>query len=178
MDIDTFNVKIELPEGASFEYTAKKALEIEQFVRDTVPKEDLLNIATKIGQHNTDIYGAIDGRNPAWALLTVYMLPQGQRKTNSVDVIAELREKLKDFGEFQSIQVEPLKDTPVQGKPVELEIIGNDSGRFEMSDIILDYLKNYNGVTEAWTSYKPGKEIIELNLDHAIMAGYGITRRM
>lgn len=136
IDIDTFNVKIELPEGASFEYTAKKTLEIEQLVRDTVPEEDLLNIAAKIGQHNTDIYGAIDGRNPAWALLTVYMLPQGRRKTNSNDIIAELREELKDFGEFQSIQVEPLKDTPVQGKPVELEIIGNGPGRFEMSDII------------------------------------------
>lgn len=36
-------------------------------------------------------------------------------------------------------------------------------------------MKNYNGVTEAWTSYKPGKEIIELNLDHSIMAGRGIT---
>jgi multidrug efflux pump subunit AcrB len=174
-DIDTFNVKIELPEGASFEYTTAKAGELERIVRTTVPEEDLLNVATKIGQHNTDIYGAVEGRNPAWALLTVYMLPQGQRKVNSNDIIADLRQQFKALKDYQSLQVEPLKDTPVPGKPVEVELIGNAPGRFDLADRILNYLRNYPGVTEAWTSYKPGKEIIELKLDHAVMSARGLT---
>ena len=174
-DIDTFNVKVELPEGASFEYTAEKVTALEKLVRDAVPEEELLNIATKIGQHNTDIYGAAEGRNPGWALLTVYMLPQGQRKVNSNDIIARLRRQFRSVKGFQSLQVEPLKDTPVAGKPVELELIGTDTGRFDLAELILKYLKAYPGVTEVWTSYKTGKDIVELKLDHTAMSSRGLT---
>jgi multidrug efflux pump subunit AcrB len=174
-DIDTFNVKVELPEGASFEYTAEKVKALEKVVRTAVPEEELLNIAAKVGQHNTDLYGAAEGRNPGWALLTVYMLPQGQRQVNSNDIIADLRRQFKTLKGFQSLQVEPLKDTPVAGKPVELELIGNDPGRYELADIILAYLKKNPGVTEAWTSYKTGKEIVELDLDQTALSSRGLT---
>ena len=174
-DIDTFNVKVELPEGSSFEYTAEKVKMLEKMVRAALPGEDLLNIAAKIGQHNTDIYGAAEGRNPGWALLTVYMLPQGQRKVNSNDIIADLRRQFKVVKGFQSLQVEPLKDTPVAGEPVELELIGNDPGRFDLADLMLDFLKNYPGVIEVWTSYKTGKDIVELNIDHTTLASRGLT---
>jgi multidrug efflux pump subunit AcrB len=174
-DIDTFNVKVELPEGASFEYTAEKVNALEEVVRAAVPAEELLNIASKIGQHNTDIYGAAEGRNPGWALLTVYMLPQGQRKVNSNDIIADLRRQFKEMKGFRSLQVEPLKDTPVAGKPVEMELIGNDPGRFDFAGIILEFLHSYPGVNEAWTSYKPGKDIVELVLDHTGLSSRGLT---
>jgi multidrug efflux pump subunit AcrB len=174
-DIDTFNIKVELPEGSSFEYTIQKVNGLEKLVRAAVPQADLLNIASKIGQHNTDFYGGVEGRNPAWALITVYMLPQGQRKINSNDIIADLRQQFKTMKSFQSLQVEPLKDTPVAGKPVELELIGNAPGRFALADLILEFLKKYPGVTETWTSYKPGKDIVELILDHAAMSSRGLT---
>ena len=174
-DIDTFNVKVELPEGASFVYTTQKIKALEKIVRAAVPEEDLLNIASRIGQHNTDIYGAAEGRNPAWGLITVYMLPQGQRTVNSNDIINGLRKKFKTIEGYRSLQVEPLKDTPVAGKPVELELIGNAPGRFDLADRILKYLKNYPGVTEAWTSYKTGKDIVELKLDHTALSGRGLT---
>ena len=174
-DIDTFNIKVELSEGASFEYTAERVKALEKVVRAAVPEEDLLNIASKIGQHNADIYGAAEGRNPAWALLTVYMLPQGQRKVNSNDIIASLRQQFKSVKGFQSLQVEPLKDTPVAGKPVQLELIGSDPGRFDLADLTLEFLKQYPGVSEAWTSYKTGKDIVELKLDHTALSSRGLT---
>jgi len=174
-DIDTFFIKIELPEGASFEYTTSKTLELEKTVRKEIPKADLLNISMKIGQHDTDMYGAVEGRNPAWALMTIYMRPQGQRKTNSNDIIASLRKKFKKNTDFRSLSVEPLSDTPVAGKPVELELIGNNPRRFELADIIVQYLKHAEGVTEVWTSYKPGKQIINLQLNHDILASRGLT---
>jgi multidrug efflux pump subunit AcrB len=148
---------------------------LEKVVRAAVPGSDLLNIASKIGQHNADIYGAADGRNPAWALITVYMLPQGQRNVNSNDIIAGLRHNFKALKGFQSLQVEPLKDTPVAGKPVQLELIGNHPERFDLADIILEFLKKYSGVTEAWTSYKTGKDIVELKLDHTALSSRELT---
>ncbi len=175
VDIDTVNFKVELPEGASFDYTIQKAAELEALIRERVPPEDLLNITTRIGHHDTDFYGATEGRNPAWALLTLYMLPQGQRVTNSNRLIGALRQELDDLPGYKDIMVEPLKDTPVAGKPVELEIIGNDPGRFALAARLEGFLQAYPGVTQVWTSYKPGKDVVELDLDHRALADRGLT---
>jgi multidrug efflux pump subunit AcrB len=178
VDIDTVNFKVELPEGASFDYTVQKAAELEALIRERVPAGDLLDVTTRIGHHDTDIYGATEGRNPAWALLTLYMLPQGQRKTNSNDLIHELRRELAGLAGFKRIVVEPLKDTPVAGKPVELEIIGNDPGRFALAEQLQAFLEDSPGVTEVWTSYKPGKDVVELELvNDSLVLVHSLNRR-
>ncbi|AHF05424.1 hypothetical protein MARPU_05885 [Marichromatium purpuratum 984] len=175
VDIDTVNFKVELPEGASFDYTIDKAAELEALIRARVPAADLLNIITRIGHHDTDMYGATEGRNPAWALLTLYMRPQGQRETDSNELITGLRAELSALPDYRRIVVEPLKDTPVAGKPVELEIIGNDPARFTLADRLADFLATQPGVTEVWTSYKPGKDIVELDFDHQALADRGLS---
>ena len=175
LEIDTVTFKIELPEGASFAYTIEKAAELERLVRGEVPAYDLLNITTRIGHHDTDPYGATEGRNPSWGLLTLFMQPQGQRVSNTQQLVARLRQKVKQLEGYKSIIVEPIKDTPVAGKPVELEIIGNDSQRYEVADALEEYLSTYPGVTEVWTSYKPGKDVVELVLDHPALASRGLS---
>jgi multidrug efflux pump subunit AcrB len=175
VNIDTFYLKVELPEGASFAYTSNKVKELETLVRDVVPKYDLLNVGTRIGQHDTDPYGVTEGRNPAWALITVYMKPQGERQSDSNDLIAELRQRVSHFQGYKSIHIEPLKDTPVQGKPVEVEVIGNNEDRFELAEILLAWLQQNPAVTEAWTSYKPGKDVVRLRLNHEALADKGLS---
>jgi multidrug efflux pump subunit AcrB len=175
VNIDTFHMKVELPEGASFAYTSNKVKELESLVHDVVPEYDLLNIGTRIGQHDTDPYGVTEGRNPAWALITVYMKPQGERQSDSNDLIAELRQEVTHFDGYKSIHIEPLKDTPIQGKPVEVEIIGNNEDRFELAEILLEWLQQHPAVTEAWTSYKPGKDVVRLQLNHEALADKGLS---
>jgi multidrug efflux pump subunit AcrB len=175
VDVDTFYFKVELPEGASFEHTAHKIRELEAMARQIIPPHDLLNITTQVGHHDTDIYGAREGRNPAWALVSVFMQPQGKRTTSSNEVIAELRNRVKALTGYKNIQIRPLEDTPIMGKPVELELIGNSETRFDLADILIDYLQTRAGVTEVWTSYKPGKDVVKLKLDYTALANRGLT---
>ena len=175
VDVDTFYLKVELPEGSSFEYTGEKTRELEALVREVVPAYDLLNITIQIGHHDTDLYGGQEGRNPAWALVSVFMLPQGERKTNSNDAIAVLRNQLKTLQGYKSVQVRPIEDAPVAGKPVEVEIIGNSETRFGLADILSDFLVSREGVTEVWTSHRPGKDVVKLRLDYAALANRGLT---
>ena len=42
-----------------------------------------------------------------------------------IDIINSLRRQFKTMEDYQSLQMEPLKDTPVAGKPVQLELIGS-----------------------------------------------------
>ena len=175
INIDTFFLKVELPEGASFERTGEKVGELEAMVRKTVPGYDLLDVTSIIGHHDTDIFGVTEGRNPAWALVKVFMQPEGVRRTDSNVAMAELRQKVKGLEGFKSIILEPLKDTPVAGKPVQVEVIGNDDSRFDLARHLVDFLKARPGVTAAWTSYKPGKDVVRLELDHPALAARGLT---
>jgi len=61
------------------------------------------------------------------------------------------------------------------GQPVEVEIIGNDDSRHELADVLVDYLKKYDGTHNVVTSYKPGKDIVKLNLNHEALADRGLA---
>jgi multidrug efflux pump subunit AcrB len=174
-DVDTFWVKVELPEGASFEETRVKVAELEAYLNQKVPSKDLLNITAQVGHHDTDIYGGTEGRNPAWALLTVFMQPQGTRECNTNKLVAEIRQDVKQMKGFKEIIIKPIEDTPAAGQPVEVEVIGNGTDRFDLADEMVAYLKNREHVQEVWTSYKPGKEIVKLALRHEALANRGLT---
>ncbi len=174
-DIDTVFIKVELLNARSLSYTSEKVKELEVLARNAVPKSDLLNITTRIGDHDNTPAEASEGRNSAWALITIFMCPQEERKTNSNAVIKELREKIKDLSDYKSIIIEPLRQAPLTGKPVELEIIGNDEGRFELTEKLLEYLKTYPGTKGVYSSYKPGKDVLQLKLNYEVMADFGLT---
>ncbi len=177
VDIDTFFLKVELPEGSSFAYTADKTRELETLVREVVPPDDLLNIATTIGEHDTVLMTPTEGRSPAWARVAVYMRPQGERRTNSNDIMRGLRARVRALAGYKSIILTPLKDTPVAGKPVEVEVIASSEAQFEVARDLVEFLKAQPGVTEVWTSFKPGKDVVRLELDHLAMAARGLTVR-
>jgi len=174
-DIDAFFVKVELPEGVSFDDTREKVAFLEKHIESRIPDYDLVNIISQIGHHDTDLYGATEGRNPAWALITVYMKLQGERVSNSNDIIATLRSEVKSFEGFKEISIKPMDDSPVQGQPVEIEVIGNSEQRFALADHLIAFLENRNDIPSVWTSYKPGKEVIRLSLNHEALADKQLT---
>ena len=176
MEVDVLMAKIELPEGASQAHTVDKAAEVEALVREVFPDSDVANVATQIGHHDTDIYGATEGRNEAWALVTVYLSPLSERTMGSLDGLAELRERGEALTGFASVVIEPLKDTPVAGKPVELSVIG-DEGRGAVVGPVVQWLEKHPGVTSVTTSDKAGKSNLRLELDHGRMRHFGLSVR-
>lgn len=174
VEIDTFNVKVELPEGSSFEHTRAKTREVEDLIREVIPSGDITSIVTRIGHHDTDMYGGTEGRNAAWALVTTYLPPQGQRVTSSNAAIATLRERTKTLPGFKSLIVEPMDDAPTPGKPLEIEVIG-DAKRHAVAAEITGFLASYPGVTEFYTSSRSGKDLVRLDLDYARLAARGLT---
>ncbi|MDJ0842459.1 MAG: efflux RND transporter permease subunit [Acidobacteriota bacterium] len=174
-DIDTFFIKVELPEGAPLEHTVHKTRELETMVRELTPAEDLLNINTLVGHHDSDLYGVTEGRNPAWAMSVIYLAPEGKRKTSTLDIIEKLRRQAAQLTGYRQIIIQPADDAPVQGKPVQVEVIGNSENRFELADRMTAWLQGHEGVTEVWTSYKQGKDIVALDLDYPALAARGLT---
>lgn len=175
VDIDNINIKIELPAGSSFEQTRQKVIELEGLLGDVVEARDLQNIIAQIGHHDTDFYGATEGRNEAWALIVVQLKTLSEREVDTHQLVELIRQKLKPVQGLRSLIVEPQTDIPVVGKPVELEVVGNSEARYQVANQLLDYLRAQPSVVETWTSFKPGKDIIDLAFNHQLLAARGLT---
>lgn len=174
-DIDTVFVKVELPTGSRFEQTVSAVEVLEEELWQRVPLEDVLNITAQVGHHNTDMYGAVEGNSEAWALIAIYLKPVNEREANTFVLVDELREWAAAKSGFESLVVEAMTDVPVQGKPIELEVISNGEERFTVANDLLNWLKQHPGVADTWTSYSQGKDIVDLNLKHELLAARGLT---
>ena len=173
--VDTINVSVELPNGSSFDETVEKVTELESLIRMTVPESDLLNIVSQIGHHDTDPYGGSFGRNQAWALITIYLKPQNQVLQDQRVTLAQVQSLASEQKGYNLLRVEPLKDTPVMGKPIELEIMSDGMAKQIVAAELKAYLMTLPGVTEVWDSSKTGKAILDLQfLDHNL-AGYELS---
>jgi multidrug efflux pump subunit AcrB len=177
IDIDNILVKVELPEGSSFTQTRAKVTELESSIKRHTPASDLLNIVTQIGHHDTDFYGATEGRNEAWALISIQLKPLSEREVNTHELIEQLRGNLHGYPGLQSLIIESQTDLPVTGKPIEIEVISNGDERFIISEEIHNYLKKHPHIVEHWTSYKPGKDVIDLKFNYDILASRGLSVR-
>jgi multidrug efflux pump subunit AcrB len=177
IDIDTVQVKVELPVGSRFEETVAAVERLEAGLFERVPHEDLLNITSQVGHHDTDFYGATEGRNHAWALISIQLQPLGRRATdiNTYQLVQELQGWAAGETGFASLEVQAQTDVPVMGKPVEVEVISNSNERFSVADKVLAWLRRHPGVTSSWTSYNPGKDVIDLQINHALLASRGLT---
>lgn len=174
MEVDVIMAKIEVPEGSSRAHTIAKTRQIEALIRDTLPAADVAAVATQIGHHDTDIYGATEGRNDAWALVTLYLAPQSERSMASLEALARLREEAEALDGFAALVIEPLEDTPVAGKPVELSVIGAGE-RADVVGPVVQWLASQPGVTSVTTSDKAGKGNLRLVFDHARMQHFGVS---
>jgi len=177
VDIDNVNIKVELPAGSRFDETRKLVARLEARARALVPAEDLLNITSQIGHHDTDFYGATEGRSESWALVVVQLKPLSQRNVNTYVMVELLRRELKAIAGIESLIVEPQSDVPVADKPVQVELISSSDARYSAADQLLEFLQQQSSVTEAWSSYTPGRDVIDLEFKYELLASRGLTVR-
>ena len=175
--LDTINIQLEMPNGTAFEDTLARVTQLEKQVRKQIPEQDLLNIISQIGHHDTDLYGVSEGRNQAWALITVYLKPLGQLHTSPKTTLSNIKLLAAEQKDFTSIRVEPLKDTPILGKPVELEIMSDGNEKLHVAEAVKGFLTTVPGVTDIWDSQKTGKDILDLTFNYHNLAGYQLSVR-
>ncbi|KZX58935.1 acriflavin resistance protein [Halioglobus sp. HI00S01] len=177
LDIDTIYVKVELPTGSRFEETVAVVQTLEEDLRAQVDPIDLRNITSVIGHHNTDFYGAVEGMNEAWALIAIQLQPLGQRSsgTSTHVLVEQLQARISPRANGFTAQVEAQTDLPVTGKPVEVDVISNADYRYDVAAEIEQWLAEHPAVSSQWNSYLPGKDTIDMDINHALLASRGLT---
>jgi multidrug efflux pump subunit AcrB len=177
IDIDTVLVKVEMPTGSRFEETVAAVEVLEQELRELTPAADLLAITSQIGHHDTNFYGATEGRNQAWALISVQLEPMGRRpaETNTYQLVQKLQAWADSKSGFRSLLVMAQDDLPVAGEALEIEVISTGEERYAVADELLAHLQTKPSIVRAWTSFAQGKDIIDLEFNHSLLVSRGLS---
>ncbi|MGB3056856.1 MAG: efflux RND transporter permease subunit, partial [Candidatus Omnitrophota bacterium] len=174
--INFFFIRGEAPIGTPIEKTNELIAPYEDIVAQ-LPDDELDTYVTTVGKIEEERMDPYSGKASNIVQLTVYLTQAQDRKRDVDEVIAEVREKVKDFEGFEEVRFDKPEAGPPVGKPVEIKIRGED---FDVLDKIakemMDYLKTIDGTTDVTWDHKPGKEEIRVKVDHtkATMAGLTI----
>ncbi len=169
------NVFVELPLGKDIEATDRLMLEMEQKVLTVLePNAHVVEaVLSQIGENTSDPNGPPEpGVTPHKARLTVAFVPTQERGGVSTwDIMDDVRSVVQGYPGVQ-ITVDKNANGPATGKPINLEIQGEDIDSLVVqSDRIISYLDGLNipGIEELQADVKIGKPemIVEVDRDAA-----------
>lgn len=144
-DTGEFTVSVDMPPGTSMDAMTEVARKIDEKMRSN--KEILSSvmfIGGQSGQSNV-------------ATFFVNLVPSKERNVNTSEFKAIVREQLKEFAFARPL----VKDVDLMGagqRPFTLNIVGTDMKQIEeVSNKVLEKLKNHPALVDADTAYRPGK---------------------
>jgi multidrug efflux pump subunit AcrB len=168
-DSETLYVALELPAGTKAAITKEKSLELLEELRTT---EGLDFASAQIGQGYNASSGISQGENNN-ALITMALLPQGERNGSSIELAENLRDK---YADYQSGKISIIEQSggPPAGADIQISILGDDLTVLDQyANKVQDYLRKQPGTTNIDKSIKPGtsKLVFEPNQDQLTRTG-------
>ncbi len=175
------NAFVELPLGSDIEKTNRIVEDLERKITDVVePYGDVVqSILTQIGEDTADPNGPPEpGSSPNRARLTVSFVPARDRgEVNTFQVMEEIREVTGGLPGV-SISVDKNADGPPTGKPINLELQGEDMDRLViLTEDVINYInaQGIPGIEKLQADVKIGKPELIINVDREAARRYGIS---
>ena len=175
------NAFVELPLGTDIEKTNRIVEDLEEKVTEVVEPygEVVQSILTQIGEDTADPNGPPEpGSSPNRARLTVSFVPARDRgEVNTFDVMEEIREVTGGLPGV-SISVDKNADGPPTGKPINLELQGEDMEQLAiLSEEVINYINGQGipGIEQLQADVKIGKPELIIKVDREAARRYGIS---
>jgi multidrug efflux pump subunit AcrB len=175
------NVFVELPLGTDINATYESVQEVESRVNEAIePYRGIVEaVLTQIGENTSDPNGPPEpGASPQKARLTVSFVPSKKRGgVSTFDVMEDIRQAVRGIPGV-NITVDKNADGPNAGKPINLEIQGENIDKLAMlSEDVINYInsKNIPGIEELQADIKIGKPELIVNVDREAARRYGVS---
>ncbi len=175
------NAFVELPLGKDIEMTNKLTRELEGRIEKAIqPYASIVEaVLTQIGENTSDPNGPPEpGASPHKARLTVSFVPASERNgISTFKVMDEIRDAVRGIPGV-SITVDKNADGPSAGKPINLEVQGEDMDRLAiLSEELIHFFnsKNIPGIEKLQADVKIGKPELIVNVDREAARRYEIS---
>lgn len=179
------NVFVDLPIGSSIEATNELMQELEAKVEAVVRPYDekgvIEAVLSQIGENTSDPSGPPEpGATPNKARLTVSFVPADERQgVSTSQIMEEIRQSVQGYAGVE-IVVDRNQEGPPTGKPINLEISGDDVEMRELSAVantVLNKLRNANvpGVEELKMNVNANVQQDLIEIDREAARRYGLS---
>lgn len=175
------NAFVELPLGSDIEATNRVMRELESRVMKTLQPYQVAveAVLSQIGENTSDPNRPPEpGASPHKARLTVSFVPYQEREGISTwDVMNEIREAVRGIPGVK-ISVDRNADGPAQGKPINLEVQGEDINVLaQLSEDVVNYINGYQipGIEELQADVKIGKPELRININRDAARRYEVS---
>lgn len=175
------NAFVDLPLGSDISVTDEMMRDIENRIISAIDEDmDIVeSVLTQIGEGTADPNGVPEpGASPHKARLTVTFVPEEDRNGKSTfEVLNKMRDAVKGLAGVKVV-VAPNENGPRTGKPINIEIAGEDVDDLaRLSDDVIKYLENKNvpGVEKLQTDMKLGKPELLVTIDRKAAKRYGVS---
>ncbi len=175
------NVFVDLPLGSDIRATDSLVKKIEANIQEALEPYRAIteNVLAQIGENTADPSGPPEpGVSPNKARISVAFVPSTER--GEVSSAAAMNDIRAAVGEFPGVQVAVDKnaDGPPTGKPINLELRGEDINQLiTVSQGVMNYFnaENIRGIEELKTDVQLGKPELLIDVNRDAARRYGIS---
>ncbi len=175
------NAFVEMPLGTDIEATFELTEKIERQITDVVkPYGEVVEaVLTQIGENTSDPNQPPEpGASPHKARITASFVPaQDRGEVSTVEIMNKIRGAVKGYPGVQ-ISVDKNADGPPTGKPINLEIRGEDINTLTtLAENIRTYInaQNISGIEELLMDVKLGKPELLVHVDREAARRFGVS---
>lgn len=162
-DAGEFTVGIDLPPGKNLETMAELAMKVDKTIRDN---KEVLLAALTVGSREGD---------PNYADFYVKLVPRKERKANTSEFKAKLREQLKEYA-FANPKVKDYDAVGGGQRPFTMIIQGTDQKQLEeIGQQTLGRLKTYSGLLDTDINFRSGKPEFQVVPDKVRAQRLGVS---
>ncbi len=166
-------VDFELPSGSRLENTDSYVQRVEE---NMAKYPDVRTYVAQSGVSISEFDFGMGGGGPAnKARVSIDMKDREDRQRPSTETMADLRASLKDVT-GADVVVQKMEEGPPTGKPVTIEISGEDFAVLgKVADQLLDTIKVVPGLVNLQSDYDQGKPEIQIHVDRERAAYLGVN---
>ena len=175
------NAFVEMPLGTDIEATFQLTSELDAKISKAVERYGSVveAVLTQIGENTSDPNQPPEpGASPHKARITASFVPSQDRgEVNTYDILNDIREAVKGYAGVQ-ISVDKNADGPPTGKPINLELRGEDIIELTvLADQVRSYIDEQNipGIEELLMDVKLGKPELIVQVDREAARRFGVS---
>ncbi|MEM9527072.1 MAG: efflux RND transporter permease subunit, partial [Bacteroidota bacterium] len=175
------NAFVELPLGSDIAATDERVKNLEQQIMETVRPygEVVESVLTQIGENTSDPNAPPEpGFTPNKARITVSFVPYEERGgVNTRDIMEDIRGAVRGLP-GTTVRVEKNADGPATGKPINLEISGDDLDKLiPLGDEVISFINGQGipGIEQLSADIKLGVPELVVNVNREAARRYGLS---
>ena len=171
----TVNLKGQV--GTPFDRTNLELLKVEDQVFNTLKEKEFVGIKTMTGFQS--FKGGRSKTGDHYGSMQVELTMQDLRDRSTREIVAALSDAVKKVvpADFQ-YSVDLMKHGPPQGKPVNIELFGNDLTKlWDVANKIKEKMLKTDGIISAEIDYEIGKRQIIVDIDEEEARRLGVNNR-